>query len=78
MNMAESQGRGKITKRVTNVDIVRRGGAYEFELTLDNAQEFVLKISTDEASTVMRGFQASESQLFDTEREELIFENFKS
>ncbi len=76
--MPESQGRGKITKRITNVDIVRREGAYEFELTLDNAQEFVLKVSTDEASTVMRGFQLSESQFFDIERGDLIFENFKS
>jgi len=75
--MAESQGRGKIVKRVTNVDIVRRGETYEFELTLDNAQEFVLSISADEASTVMRGFQLSERQLFDTERAELIFENVK-
>ena len=35
--MSESQGKGKITKTVTNVDIVRRDGAYEFELTLDNS-----------------------------------------
>ena len=76
--MAESQGKGKLTKRVTNVDIVRRDGAYEFELTLDNSSEFVLKVSTDEASTVMRGFQLSSAQLFDTERMELIFEGVKS
>ncbi len=74
----ESQGKGRLTKRVTNVDIVRRDGAYEFELTLDNAQEFVLKVSPDEADTIMRGFQLSESQLFDTERGDLIFENLKS
>ena len=53
--MAESQGKGKVVKTITNVDIVRREGSYEFELTLDNSSEFVLKISTDEASTVMRG-----------------------
>lgn len=76
--MAESQGRGKITKRITNVDIVRREGAYEFELTLDNSSEFVLKVPTDEASTVMRGFQLSSNQLFDTERQEIIFEGVKS
>lgn len=75
--MSQSQGKGKIVKTVTNVDVVRRDGAYEFELTLDNSSEFVLKISTDEASTVMRGFQHSERQLFDTERSELIFEGLK-
>lgn len=56
---AESQGWGQITKRVTkrvtNVDIVRREGACEFELTLGNLTAFVLKVTTDEASTVMRG-----------------------
>ncbi len=76
--MAESQGKGRLTKRVTNVDVVRRDDAYEFELTLDNSQEFVLKVSTSEASTVMRGFQLSESQLFDIERGDLIFEDLKS
>lgn len=76
--MAESQGKGKLTKTITGVDIVRREGAYEFELTLDNSSEFVLKVSTDEASTVMRAFQHSERQLFDTERAELIFEGLKS
>ena len=75
--MAESQGKGKVVKTITNVDIVRREGSYEFELTLDNSSEFVLKISTDEASTVMRAFQHSERQLFDTERTELIFEGLK-
>ncbi len=74
----ESQGKGRITKRITNVDVVRRDDAYEFELTLDNAQEFVLKVGSDEADTIMRGFQLSESQLFDTERGDLIFENLKS
>ena len=59
------------------LDVVRRDGAYEFELTLDNSSEFVLKISADEASTVMRGFQHSERQLFDTERTELIFGGLK-
>lgn len=76
--MSKSQGKGKITKRITNVDIVRRDGAYEFELTLDNLSEFVLKVPTDEASTVMCAFTTSGAQLLDTKREELIFEGLKS
>ncbi len=74
----QSQGRGKTFKRVTNVDIIRRanGSAYEFELTLDGTQEFVLQVAVDEVSTVQRSFQHSEHVYFDTEKQDLIFEHY--
>lgn len=78
--MAQGQGKGKTVKRVTNLDVIRRQGgekgAYEFELTLDNSQDYVLQIPTDEVSTVLRNFQHSDSVLFDMEKEDLIFEHF--
>lgn len=78
--MAQGQAKGKTVKRVTNLDIIRRQGgekgSYEFELTLDNSQDYVLQISTDEVSTVLRNFQHSDSVLFDIEKEDLIFEHF--
>jgi hypothetical protein len=80
--MAQGQGQGRRVKRVTNVDVIRREqgggqpGNYELELTLDNAQEFVMQIPTDEVSTVLRNIQHSESILFDTETQELTFEHY--
>jgi hypothetical protein len=80
--MAQGQGQGRRVKRVTNVDVIRRKqgddqpGNYELELTLDNAQEFVMVIPTDEVSTVLRSIQHSESILFDTETQELTFEHY--
>ncbi len=82
MTQAQSQGQGRRVKRVTNVDVIRRRqgddqpGNYELELTLDNAQEFVMVIPTDEVSTVLRTIQHSESILFDTETQELTFERY--
>ncbi len=77
-----AQGQGRRVKRVTNVDVIRRQqgdsqpGSYEFELTLDNAQEVVLQVPESEVSTMLRSFQHSESALFDTETQELTFENY--
>lgn len=82
MTQAQSQGQGRRVKRVTNVDVIRRRqgdgqpGNYELELTLDNAQEFVMVIPTDEVSTVLRTIRHSESILFDTETQELTFERY--
>ena len=82
MAQGQSQGQGRRVKRVTNVDVIRRRqgddqpGNYELELTLDNAQEFVMVIPTDEVSTVLRTIQHSESILFDTETQELTFEHY--
>ena len=76
------EGQGRRVKRVTNVDVIRRRqgdgqpGNYELELTLDNAQEFVMVIPTDEVSTLLRTIQHSESVLFDTETQELTFEHY--
>ena len=76
------EGQGRRVKRVTNVDVIRRRqgdgqpGNYELELTLDNAQEFVMVIPTDEVSTLLRTIQHSESLLFDTETQELTFEHY--
>jgi malate synthase len=74
----QSQGKGKTIKRVTNVDIIRRSGGsqYEFELTLDGTQEFVMQVPVDEVSTVQRSFQHSENVYFDTEKQDLIFEHY--
>lgn len=78
----QSQGHGKTIKRVTNVDVIRRKasdgqpGTYELELTLDGTQEFVMQVSADEVSTVLRNFQHSDSILFDTEKQDLIFEHY--
>ena len=82
MAQGQSQGQGRRVKRVTNVDVIRRRqgddqpGNYELELTLDNAQEFVMVIPTEEVSTVLRTIQHSESILFDTETQELTFEHY--
>ncbi len=82
MAQGQSQGQGRRVKRVTNVDVIRRRqgdgqpGNYELELTLDNAQEFVMVIPTEEVSTVLRTIQHSESILFDTETQELTFERY--
>ncbi len=82
MTQGQSQGQGRRVKRVTNVDVIRRQqgdgqpGNYELELTLDNAQEFVMVIPTEEVSTVLRTIQHSESILFDTETQELTFERY--
>ena len=79
---SQSQGQGRRVKRVTNVDVIRRKqgdgqpGNYELELTLDNAQEFVMVLPTDEVSTLLRTIQHSESVLFDTETQELTFEHY--
>jgi hypothetical protein len=77
----QSQGMGKTVKRVTNLDVIRRGAngqaEYELELTLDGAHEFVMRVPTDEVSTILRNFQHSESILFNTQSQELIFERFK-
>lgn len=76
----QSQGKGKTTKRVTNLDVIRRnsGGQaeYELELTLDGTQEFVMKVQVDEVSTILRNFEHSESILFDTEKQDLVFEHY--
>lgn len=76
----QSQGQGKTIKRVTNVDVIRRTsdgqGEYELELTLDGSQEFVMKVAADEVSTVLRTFQHSDSILFDTKTQDLIFEKY--
>ncbi len=77
-----AQGQGRRVKRVTNVDVIRRQqgdsqpGNYAFELTLDNAQEVVLQVPENEVTTMLRSFQHSESVLFDTETQELTFENY--
>jgi len=82
MAQLESHGQGRRVKRVTNVDVIRRSqgggqtGTYELELTLDNAQEFVMVVPTDEVSTLLRSIQHSESVLFDTETQELTFEHY--
>ncbi len=79
---SQSQGQGRRVKRVTNVDVIRRAqgvgqaGTYELELTLDNAQEFVMVLATDEVSTLLRTIQHSESVLFDTDTQELTFEHY--
>jgi len=78
----QSQGQGRRVKRVTNVDVIRRAqgagqpGIYELELTLDGTQEFVMQISADEVSTVLRNVQHSDSILFDTQTQELTFEHY--
>ena len=79
---SQSQGQGRRVKRVTNVDVIRRKqgdgqpGTYELELTLDNAQEFVMVLPTEEVSTLLRTIRHSESVLFDTETQELTFEHY--
>ena len=75
----QSQGQGKTTKRVTNVDVIRRKGqpgTYELELTLDGTSEFVMQVAADEVSTVLRNFQHSDSVWFDTEKQDLVFEHY--
>lgn len=73
----QSQGKGKTVKRVTNVDVIRRAqGTYELELTLDGTVDFVLSVEASEVSTVLRNFQHSDSILFDTEKQDLVFEHY--
>lgn len=73
----QSQGKGKTVKRVTNVDVIRRAqGTYELELTLDGTVDFVLSVEASEVSTVLRNFQHSDSVLFDTEKQDLVFEHY--
>ncbi len=81
--MAQGQtGQGKMIRRVTRVDVIRgkqgdgQPGAYQFDLTLDGVDTYVLLPGDDEMSTLLRLFQHSEQALFDQRTEELTFENY--
>ena len=81
--MAQGQERqGKMIRRVTRVDVVRgkqgdgQPGAYQFDLTLDGVEEYLLVPGGDEMSTLLRLFQRSESVLLDQRTDELTFENY--
>ncbi len=81
--MAEGEARqGKMIRRVTRVDVVRskqgdgQPGAYQFDLTLDGVEEYLLVPGGDEMSTLLRLFQRSESVLLDQRTDELTFENY--
>ena len=81
--MAQGQtGQGKMIRRVTRVDVIRgkqgdgQPGAFQFDLTLDGVDTYVLLPGDDEMSTLLRLFQHSEQALFDQRTEELTFENY--
>ena len=81
--MAQGQtGQGKMIRRVTRVDVIRgkqgdgQPGAFQFDLTLDGVDTYVLVPGSDEITTLLRLFQHSEQALFDQRTEELTFENY--
>lgn len=72
--MAQQPGR-KI-RRVTNVDVVRGGGQFQIELTLDGTDTYVMQPEGEEISTLLRLFHRSGGVLFDERTEELTFEHY--
>ena len=81
--MAEGHERpGKLIRRVTRVDVVRRTqgdgqpGAYQCALTRDGVDEYLLVPGGAELSTLLRLFQQSERVLLDQRTDELTFEHY--
>ena len=76
------QQQGKTIRRVTRVDVIRgkqgdgQPGAYQFDLTLDGVEEYLLVPGGDEMSTLLRLVQRSERALRDQRTDELTFENY--
>ena len=75
------QPQGRMTRRVTNVAVIRGGGSGEpgqfaLELTLDGTEQFVMTFPENELTTVLRLFQRSGGVLLDQRTQELTFEGY--